>query len=977
MTIRRFKNIPFTLFVLTALLLLQSMTLSVQAEMYEKKHVLFISSYTDQYITVPKQIEGMKQAFEGMDIQLDVEYMDTRRIDTDLNREYFFKYLQYKMGQVQPYDAILVGDDAALHFVVDHQNELFSEIPIFFLCINDVNYALEVAENPYISGVVEQYSVPENIEIALKFHPKTKNVVAIVDNTQTGVGDYHQFYAVKPLFPDINFMHLNVSEYSFQEFASVLKTLPEDSVILFLSMNLDKNGEFMYIHDNIRFLTENTNLPIYRPLIGGVGEGFMGGKMISYVESGRLAAQMAVDYFNGTPLSELKVITECPQYYYFDYQKLMEYNVPAGLIPEDAILVNKNPGIFETYYNEIVVVLIILIVLFLVSFVSVISYLRIRIIHKKLIASNTKLEETYTNLMLSEEELREQYNTIQEQVNEITVLNERVENVLENTRSAIWEFNTKTKQVYVSKKMAQLFDLDNSGFMDAATFVQTLVDAESVHTFQKEFRELLEGKRRSLEMKTSLVNAKGVKRWFLIRGKKGNCEFGSTDCIHGIVMEITTLKQKESYIQFLAHHDYLTKLPNRIRFMQMMTEELEQGKSGAVMLLDVDNFKSINDILGHVMGDKLLVAIANRLMEIQNEDLLVSRMGGDEFIILCKNCDTEEKILAKIQSITNTFREPFIIQGKQLNARCSIGITRYPNDGTDVDQLISFADAAMYHVKREGKNNYLFFYEDLKHQLKERTELESKVREALHNSRFYLLYQPQIDVKSGEVIGFEALLRMKDSTIPINKVISVAEEMGLIIEIGRWVTLEVVQLLARWRDKGLAIKPISINFSSLQIRDKTYHNYLKELLDAYNIPPHWLEIEITESMMVEQSENNLHYIEKLAALGINIALDDFGTGYSSLNYLTFMPINKIKLDKTMSDRFLASEKAHIMKSVIHLAHSLHCTILAEGVEEWDQYHKLRECGCDFIQGYLFSKPLTEENAKAIIHKNLLESLPQG
>ncbi|MBI6874564.1 EAL domain-containing protein [Clostridium aciditolerans] len=440
------------------------------------------------------------------------------------------------------------------------------------------------------------------------------------------------------------------------------------------------------------------------------------------------------------------------------------------------------------------------------------------------------------------------------------------------------------------------------------------------------------------------------------------------DEIQSYTEKLEGLKEK---LEHIAYHDSLTDLPNRRKFIKKLEEEISKDKSGAVMLLDLDNFKGINDTLGHSYGDKVLKKVAEELENIKNEKMFVSRFGGDEFFVLIEGENDVAEIENYAKQITNIFKNKLIIEGEEIYISCSMGITLYPFDSREVTQLLMNADMAMYKVKNAGKNNYMFFNETMTEKLREKLKVERILREAIKKDELKLLYQPQVCTFTGKVVGFEALLRLKNSSISPGQFIPVAEEMGIIIEIGRWVTKEAINQISIWKKKGLDIKPIAINFSAKQLNDLNYIEFLENTLKEAKVEAKYIDIEITESIFLEKKEETIVFVNQLKALGVKIALDDFGTGYSSLSYLTFLPVDKIKLDKSLNDKFLELENIKVMGSLVSLANSLNLEVVAEGIEDVAQYKRLKVAGCNYIQGYLFSKPLEVEEAEKIYHDNFL------
>lgn len=939
----------------------------------QDKQVLFISSYSESFPSVPDQIKGIREIFDPLDIQLDVEYMDTKRFDTSESIQLFYDLIKYKIDHLDPYDAVIVGDDSALQFAMDYQTDLFKDLPIVFLGVNDYERADLADANPNITGIVEEMSLKENIEFGLKINKNASRVVAIVDDTMTGRGDREQFYKNQAFFQDLTFDEINVSQYTFQELNDVLENIGEDTILLYLSMYTDKTGDTLTIPEAVDILREHTYIPILRAEVGGVGQGVLGGKMVSYLESGKIAANMLLKIFGGTPVETIGIVTDSPNVYTFDYQLLKKYKISIKLIPEGAVLVNRNISFYEEHKQLVLNTLLVLGFLIIIVVILSIDNVKRRKIEKALQASHEELTQTFEELTASEEELRAQYDTIQEHAEEIETLNLKYSVAIESTESAVWEYNIHSREMHISSKFIQVINKSLKEHDNIDRVFDMLLDEEEKFKIRKEFNDYLSGDKDEIHIHVMITDQDNTRRWVLVRGRGIKDINEEIKIIHGIILDISKMKEQEEYIEYLAVHDYLTNLPNRLHFMNMLRETLALRKRGAILLLDIDNFKSVNDTLGHFYGDKMLKEISERLSALIDDKLFVSRFGGDEFLILITGEDRAVNLEDYIHKIIRLFDEPVILGEKENFVKFSIGISRFPMDSDNIDQLMMNADTAMYCVKREGKNNYMFYNNDMLNELKSKAEMEIILRTALREEGFALYYQPQVNVVTGDIFGFEALLRLKNHRISPAQFITVAEETGLINEIGRWVTREAIRQIAAWRDKGYRLKPVAINFSSKQINDTGYISFLKDTLNNYSVDPSYLEIEITESILIEKTEATIDFLKRLKSIGNRIALDDFGTGYSSLNYLTFLPVDKIKLDKSLCEKFLSMENIRVMNSLIALVHSLELVITAEGVEDSEQFMRLKKGGCDYIQGYLFSKPLQEEEIEKIYYHNFFEN----
>lgn len=433
------------------------------------------------------------------------------------------------------------------------------------------------------------------------------------------------------------------------------------------------------------------------------------------------------------------------------------------------------------------------------------------------------------------------------------------------------------------------------------------------------------------------------------------------------------LEQKE-YINFLAFHDPLTNLPNRRKFNEKLDGAIKSGFGGAVVLLDLDNFKAINDTMGHVYGDRVLRAVAKRLELLAAENVFVSRFGGDEFLILLEREESFSKIRDFVKVVDHIFDEKILIEENEIEIAFSMGVSLFPEDSSEAGTLIMNADLALYEVKNQGKNAYGFFNNTMTDKVLRKTSTEALIREAIENDGFKLVFQPQIRLTDGEIHCYEALLRVKGSKISPGEFIPVAEESGAIIKIGRIVTRKVIEQLSLWEKEGHPIKPISLNFSAAQLQDRGYLEYIKGELENYKVNPKYIEVEITENIFLNNKDQTLIFLNKLKELGIKISIDDFGTGYSSLSYLTFLPIDKIKLDRSLNNKFLEMENIKVMDSLIMLAHSLNLEVVAEGIEFYEQFRRLKVGNCDYIQGFFFSKPLEVEAVVESFSVNYYELL---
>lgn len=430
-------------------------------------------------------------------------------------------------------------------------------------------------------------------------------------------------------------------------------------------------------------------------------------------------------------------------------------------------------------------------------------------------------------------------------------------------------------------------------------------------------------------------------------------------------IENSVREETQKRLYHLANYDPLTALANRHLFKEnlkgSMKESKDKGTTTALLFLDLDNFKIINDTLGHAMGDKLLIAASSRLKSLLGSKNSIARLGGDEFVIIMNDAKDNLDISNLADNIIKLLEKPFSFNEHEMFIGTSIGISIYPNDTDNAEELLSYADTAMYSAKDKGKNNYQFFTLQMHEDIQFRHDIENKLHHAIENNEFRIEYQPKVDLRSEKVVGAEALLRWTQEelgAVSPSVFIPIAEESSLINTIGKWVISQVCKDISHLKDNFNNMQCISLNVSSSQILHQNLPQLIQKNLDEYGLHNSCLELEFTENMLIKQSRKSQQVLSELEGMGIRLSIDDFGTGYSSLNYLKTLPIHTLKIDKSfISDTPKCDGVCAITKSIINLAHNLNLDIVAEGVETKEQLKFLKEHGCNIIQGFYFSKPL--------------------
>jgi len=435
-----------------------------------------------------------------------------------------------------------------------------------------------------------------------------------------------------------------------------------------------------------------------------------------------------------------------------------------------------------------------------------------------------------------------------------------------------------------------------------------------------------------------------------------------------------TLQEQKERLAYQAHHDHLTGLPNRIKFKKELHAAVERSENTqkrlATLFIDLDHFKNINDSFGHNIGDQVIVIAASRIQKCVRRNDVMARFGGDEFVVLIENFESKEDIESMSKHIIDCLADPVIIDQKTMFISCSIGISIYRQDTLLPQDLVKYADTAMYRAKERGRNSYQFYSSDMTEVAFERVHMETGIRCGLRNNEFIVHYQPQVDARTEKIIGMEALVRWKHKELGLispAKFIPLAEESGLITSLDQKVMRIGMEQRKSWHDAGYDFGRLSLNLSVKQLQERDFPETVNEMLTLTGCKPEWIEFEITESHIMHNEYGAIDTLNAIRNMGISIAIDDFGTGYSSLSYLKTLPVDKLKIDRSfITDIPDNHEDSAIVKAVIAIANSLDLSVIAEGVETERQRDALFEYGCDLIQGYLYHKPMTPREIKKLL-----------
>ncbi len=783
--------------------------------LYEKS-VLFLSSYNGMYSYTQQEIEGVEEVFMKNGISYSAEFLDTKTHECKENVQNFYEYLKEKMKIFTSYDAVILGDDMALKFALKHQDELFANIPLVFLGVNDISLAKQAASNPYVTGITEQIPFEELMTLAKVSFPGCRKMYVLVDNLISTGGNRKQFENIMHAYEDeYEFKMIDLEGLSFNEFCLDLSLIKADSIILNLGSYCDYDGKIYTPYQMIKEVQKYSSAPIITVFNISDSKGVLGGVSSDHRESGRIAAQMVADILhNNVEPSSLSVKESVPGNIVVDWDTLNYYGLSgrkiARALPGNTFFVNR-PKSFMALYSHIIIPCFFII----------------------------------ASCML---------------------------------------------------------------------LVMVLV----IYSFK--------------------------------------------------------LRKARNVLRIMVSHDTLTGLPNREVGLTAIKGQVVKNKVFSIVSIDMDNFQHVNDFYSQEFGNSVLQELAKRFLRLRQfvNGLDVYRFGGDEFFLIVRNeilvdgCET-------LNLIQNAVEDVFKYKDKEIKVKGSIGVVTSSENLHTSEEYVKASDIARSEAKKNAKGTITFYDSKLSKAVSSRHDILEELKRACEEDGFKVVYQPQVETATKTIIGYEALLRLKSGRYSPGEFIPVAEEdIDLMKRIGRIVTQKVIDAMASWKKSGMELLKVSINYSVSQMHDTSYVSWLKKIMEENGIPSELICIEITESMLLEDREHASEVFEEFTSLGVRLALDDFGTGYSSFNYLTFIPVKYVKLDKSVVDTYLKQGEFHVVKNLISFVHGLNKSVIIEGIEEKWQVDKISEIDGDIIQGYYYGKPLEFGDIQKLKKWNLVD-----
>lgn len=941
------------------------------AEEVPAQNVLVLHSYQKGFAWSDDQSTGIEERLKSVpDLPvIYTEYMDWKRYPSQNNLEHFYETIKFKYQDVH-IDAIITTDDAALSFAMKYRKEILNNAPIIFSGVNELGVA-SIPDPDNITGVIEKIDPTQTIQMAMEINPSIRKVYVVFDNSESGLS------TGKMVMDQINALNLGLQIFpmnrlSIEQITATASSLSPDSIVLMTTYYSDSTGRIIEFDRFASELGKSSSVPVYHIYDFGLNHGAFGGSMISGRMQGRTAADLALRILHGENANQIPVVTDSTVRNVFDYNELQHYGVSLKKLPKGSEIINEPFSFYQTYK--------VLVLSIIAAFTVLLAFILILLFYVQLV------KRIRSNLEKS---------------------NERFSLATYGADAVIWDVDMSTMIYYFSDSWYELLGYERDEINESHGGWRDIIHPEDAEQEDLARTRHLEGRSSYYYAEYRMRSKPGDYKWFQARGKVLRSADGGYIRFAGSMVDVTDRKGYESKLQMsyqelestyeeltalqdelleqynkvvenqallqtseekyrlLAYNDVLSGLPNRLSLSEELKTFIQEHSGGhaALFFLDIDNFKYINDTMGHTFGDELLMKVGERLLGLSDGRSKHFRFGGDEFVILFKDVDGFEEVIHYAEALVQGFKEPFQLNASIVHISTSIGIAQYPENGLNAEELLKNADIAMYKAKEAGKGIYVIYGHEMQQHFDERMVIEHHLRNAIANNELSLHYQPLVDIASGDIWGFEALIRWNNPVLgfvsPLS-FIKIAEDCRLIVPIGEWVLRTACRFIKELQGQGYEGYHISVNISVIQLMLDDFTEMVLGVLRETGLAPEYLELEITESIFMESFEAISSKLEGLKHKGIGIALDDFGTGYSSLSYLKQLPITTLKIDKSFIDSIDTPNNMSLARSIVTIGHDMGLNVTAEGVETPEQLAFLERTSCDKIQGYYISRPIPEK-----------------
>ena len=811
-----------------------------------QKDVLIINSYhfglswTDESTTA--EIETIKRDYHG-DVRFYVEYMDWKEHPTIESKELFKAMIMTKYAN-RSFDLIIAADDAAFSFVLENRDLMFLDLPIVFHGISESSYVDLVEQPVNMTGVLEIVDIKTTLEVAHLVNPEMKTFYIIHDQTESGkaMGEAAAEEVVKN-YPELGVVI--ITDMTIDGIAEFVESLTNKDSILMTAYYTDIDGRNINFEDMIEKVSQSTDAAVFSLYDFSVGTGALGGNMLSARMIGEHAGALSTQILNGENPDDLSIIRDNMHLNAIDYDAAVKHNIDFNKLPDETLILNRPISKLELYREVIIIAAAIIAILTVFLTLLSIALKNTIKLKNELAEKNMELKGLYDEIAASEEELKAQFDAL----------------------------NDLYEQLRESKEQSEK------------------VSAE---------------------------------------------------------------------IRYAAYHDALTGYWNKAALDELVKND--GFNRYALLLVDIDHFKRINDTMGHQFGDKYIQELGRLLKEQLDDDGKIFRINGDEFVIYYQ-FDSTESLSIFSEKILNALNTVVQVEYSSFSNTVSVGVAVHPEDGETLEVLLTRADLAMYKAKETGRSRAVRYENTMVDHIIWRVEREEALKKALERHEFSLVYQPQIDCFTKEIIGFEALIRWYNPElghIPPLEFIPIAEETQLIMPIGKWVVEEAASFLHQMQKRYGTAFQMAVNVSVTQLIQEDFVKMIMDILTKSDINPEHFVLEITESVLMQAIDASIEKLNTLQKYGVKVSLDDFGTGYSSLSYLKTLPIDILKIDKSFVDSIGDSDdQVDLVEIIVRLGKQLNMKLVAEGVEHKEQLSALQAVNCDAMQGYYYSKPLDE------------------
>ncbi|GGY50649.1 hypothetical protein GCM10011297_24400 [Bacterioplanes sanyensis] len=911
-----------TLFLAATLWLLVTMSVHAQPE---PQRVLLLLSYDPLFPTSHLIIDTVRQTLEQESkrpLQLYVEFLYSKHNNQPAYLKQALELLRQRRS-LSTYDLIMTVDDNALRLVHDHARTQFPNTPVVFLGVNDAELIRLVRGDGGFTGQFEGLPAAEFMAWYRSLFLQ-QPLRVLVDGRPTGQADLEQIQ-VAARSVGIPLKLLSLEQLSWQQLQQQLAN--SNHPLLVVSAYRDRLEHDKSFAESLRFVATATAAPLLHMYAHGIGDGMLGGVVVDHQQHAQLAARQALAILSGQSANGTAVNWQTPQRLLVDLPLFQKYGLNTSVMPAHIEWLN-NPQQRWQALNRWLLAASLLALLLLLP----LAWLGWQWQRSRLIAADS---------LKQQQQLRQSLDALDDLV-------------YVKDQDGHYRFCNLAAGQFLGRDTEQLL-----GRTDLQLF-----SAAQAQQFRQFDTDVMSGQQR-ITLDEWVQDASG--RLTLLQTTKTPWlnDSGQPCGVIGVARDVTELRKSQQDLEHMAHHDGLTGLPNRTLLQQRLTYALQlanrNGEQVAVIYIDLDRFKEINDTLGHAIGDLLLKDVAQRLHNNVRESDICARLGGDEFVLVLTQLDDASHIQDKCQGLLQALAQPYSLQGHLLSVFASAGVSLFPQHGEQVDALLAHADTALNQAKTAGRNRCCLYEPAQDGGQHQRANLEQDLRQAIVQQQLSLVYQPQFRLGDSHPKRAEALLRWPHQihgNIAPNDFIPLAETSGLMADIGLWTLEQACRQFLTWRQQGLTLEKIAVNVSALQI-DGHFAARIEQILQSLQFQPEWLELEVTESVMMSTTTEVSQQVEALRQLGIDFAIDDFGTGYSSLSKIKSMPVRALKIDQS----FIAGlshdvSDYEIVRAIVLMAKSLDMLVIAEGVESATQVDTLQRLGCEWMQGYYFAHPMS-------------------